>query len=49
MGEATLAIIAEKRPGKAELKAGETYFWCRCGHSANAKNQPTTPNSSRRI
>ncbi len=30
-------IIAEKKPVKVELEAGESYFWCRCGRS---KNQP---------
>lgn len=30
-------IIADKKPIKTELKAGESYFWCRCGRS---KNQP---------
>ena len=29
------AVIAARRPAKVELKAGEEYFWCRCGRSAN--------------
>ncbi len=27
-------IIAETKPAKTELKAGEKYFWCACGRSA---------------
>ena len=27
-------IIAAKKPAKADLKAGEKYFWCVCGRSA---------------
>ena len=30
-------IIAAKKPAKAELEKGKTYFWCRCGRS---KGQP---------
>ena len=30
-------IIADKKPAKVELKAGESYAWCRCGRS---KKQP---------
>ena len=26
-------VIAAKEPIKAELVAGETYYWCRCGRS----------------
>jgi len=29
------AIIAAKKPAKADLKAGEKYFWCACGRSAS--------------
>ncbi len=28
-------IIADKKPIKIELEAGETYHWCRCGKSTN--------------
>ena len=28
-------IIAEKKPAKANLKAGEKYFWCACGRSSS--------------
>lgn len=28
-------IIAAKKPTKADLKAGEKYFWCACGRSAS--------------
>lgn len=31
------AHIAAKQPAGVELKAGENYFWCSCGHS---KTQP---------
>ena len=34
MSEEAVPIIAAKRPGKTSLKAGEKYFWCRCGRSA---------------
>ena len=27
-------VIAEKKPAKVELKAGEKYFWCACGKSS---------------
>jgi CDGSH-type Zn-finger protein len=27
--------IAAKTPAAAELKAGETYYWCSCGRSKN--------------
>ena len=37
-------IIADRKPAKVELKAGETYFWCRCGKS---KNQPFCDGSHR--
>ncbi len=30
-------VVAENKPIGVELKAGETYYWCRCGRS---KNQP---------
>ncbi len=29
------AKIARKGPYKVELKAGETYAWCRCGRSGS--------------
>jgi CDGSH-type Zn-finger protein len=29
--------IAQQSPFKTDVKAGETYWWCACGHS---KNQP---------
>jgi CDGSH-type Zn-finger protein len=38
------AVIAEKKPSKAELKAGEKYFWCACGRS---KSQPFCDGSHR--
>lgn len=28
------AIIADRKPAKADLKAGEKYFWCACGRSS---------------
>ena len=31
------ALIAQKEPTAVDVEAGETYYWCRCGHS---KNQP---------
>ena len=31
----TKPIIAERSPSKAELKAGEKYFWCACGRSSS--------------
>lgn len=31
------AKIAQKTPYAVEVEAGETYYWCACGHS---KNQP---------
>lgn len=31
------AKIAQKAPYSVQVKAGETYYWCACGHS---KNQP---------
>ncbi len=30
-------VIAAKEPAKVDVKAGETYWWCRCGRS---KSQP---------
>lgn len=30
-------VIAAKEPAMVEVKAGETYWWCRCGRS---KSQP---------
>jgi len=30
-------IIAGKSPLEVDVKAGESYWWCSCGHS---KNQP---------
>lgn len=30
-------VIAQKAPYKVDLKAGEKYFFCACGHS---KTQP---------
>ncbi len=30
-------VIADRKPKKVEVEAGETYLWCRCGRS---KNQP---------
>ncbi|MHA7879629.1 MAG: glutamate synthase-related protein [Saccharospirillum sp.] len=29
------AVIAAKKPAKAELQQGESYTWCRCGRSSN--------------
>jgi CDGSH-type Zn-finger protein len=31
------AKIAQKAPYPVQVEAGETYYWCACGHS---KNQP---------
>ncbi|MCY4461993.1 MAG: CDGSH iron-sulfur domain-containing protein [Albidovulum sp.] len=31
----TDAIVAQKEPYAADVRAGETYFWCACGRSAN--------------
>ena len=28
-------IIAAREPAKVDLTEGETYYWCRCGRSAN--------------
>lgn len=28
-------IVAAKEPAGVEVKAGETYYWCTCGKSAN--------------
>lgn len=30
-------VIAAKAPAKVDVKAGKTYWWCRCGRS---KAQP---------
>ena len=30
-------VVAQKAPFAAEVKEGETYYWCACGKS---KNQP---------
>ena len=27
------AVIAQKQPYAADVEAGETYYWCRCGRS----------------
>ncbi len=27
--------IAQRAPYRAEISAGKTYFWCRCGASSN--------------
>jgi CDGSH-type Zn-finger protein len=27
-------VVARKGPYEVEVKAGQKYFWCRCGHSA---------------
>ena len=29
------AKIAQKAPYPVEVEAGETYYWCACGHSNN--------------
>ena len=34
MAKTDQAIIAETKPAKVDLKAGEKYFWCACGRSA---------------
>lgn len=31
----TDAIVARKAPFAADIKAGESYFWCACGRSGN--------------
>ena len=31
----TEPTIAQKAPCSVEVEAGETYFWCSCGKSAN--------------
>ena len=28
-------VIAQKAPFAVEVEAGESYFWCACGKSAN--------------
>lgn len=28
-------VIARKGPFEVEVEAGKTYFWCRCGRSAD--------------
>ena len=28
-------VIAQKAPYPVDVKAGETYWWCSCGKSAN--------------
>jgi CDGSH-type Zn-finger protein len=30
-------IIAQKSPVEVQVEAGQTYWWCSCGHS---RNQP---------
>lgn len=30
----TAPVIAARAPAKVEVKAGRTYWWCRCGRSA---------------
>lgn len=40
----TAPIIADRKPIKVDLKAGETYHWCRCGRS---KSQPFCDGSHR--
>lgn len=30
-------IIAQKSPVEVQVEAGQTYWWCACGHS---RNQP---------
>lgn len=35
MSEKAQPVIAGLKPIKSDLKAGEKYFWCRCGKSAN--------------
>jgi len=37
MSTTSKPVIAAKHPIKAELKTGETYYWCSCGRS---RNQP---------
>ncbi|WP_439887446.1 CDGSH iron-sulfur domain-containing protein [Pseudomonas sp. MBLB4123] len=29
------ALIAQRGPYAVEVSAGQDYFWCRCGRSAN--------------
>ncbi len=29
------AVIAKKEPFAVDVVAGETYYWCKCGRSAN--------------
>ncbi len=29
----TEPVVAQKKPCAAEVKAGETYYWCTCGKS----------------
>ncbi|MEJ1157791.1 CDGSH iron-sulfur domain-containing protein [Prosthecomicrobium sp. N25] len=29
------AVVAQKAPYPVEVKAGESYWWCACGRSAN--------------
>src|SRR5210317_227047 len=35
MNDTNKPLIAAKKPAKVDLKAGEKYFWCRCGRSAS--------------
>ena len=28
-------VIAQKQPYAADVEAGKTYYWCRCGRSNN--------------
>lgn len=40
------ARVAQRGPYEAELKAGETYFWCYCGWS---ENQPFCDSSHQKV
>ena len=31
----TKPVIAQKGPFETEVEKGKTYYWCRCGRSAN--------------
>ena len=44
MDKTDQAIIAETKPAKVDLKAGEKYFWCACGRSGT---QPVCDGSPR--
>lgn len=42
----TTPNIAQKAPYPVELEAGQTYYWCACGHS---KSQPFCDGSHKAV